>query len=95
MPSFTLRSSDLCRLAGFWGLVRLKVENLSTRCCIVGAGPCGLMLGLLLARAGVDVRTSRGVTRAMLFPKGIMGAKWEADAADARGVVASVSDGGP
>jgi NADPH-dependent 2,4-dienoyl-CoA reductase/sulfur reductase-like enzyme len=55
MPSFTLRSSDLCRLAGFWRLVRLKVENLSTRCCIVGAGPCGLMVGLLLTRAGVDV----------------------------------------
>ena len=29
--------------------------KLSTRCCIVGAGPCGLMLALLLARAGVDV----------------------------------------
>ncbi|HSI40033.1 MAG TPA: FAD-dependent oxidoreductase [Xanthobacteraceae bacterium] len=28
---------------------------LSTTCCIVGAGPAGLMLGLLLARAGVDV----------------------------------------
>ena len=55
MPSLTLRSSDLCRLAGFWELVRLKVENLSTRCCIVGAGPCGLMVGLLLTRAGVDV----------------------------------------
>jgi 2-polyprenyl-6-methoxyphenol hydroxylase-like FAD-dependent oxidoreductase len=26
----------------------------STRCCIVGGGPCGLMLGFLLARAGVD-----------------------------------------
>jgi 2-polyprenyl-6-methoxyphenol hydroxylase-like FAD-dependent oxidoreductase len=27
----------------------------ATRCCIVGAGPAGMMLGLLLARAGVDV----------------------------------------
>jgi 2-polyprenyl-6-methoxyphenol hydroxylase-like FAD-dependent oxidoreductase len=26
-----------------------------TRCCIVGGGPAGMMLGLLLARAGVDV----------------------------------------
>ena len=33
----------------------MKVENLSTRCCIVGAGPCGLMLGLLLTRAGVEL----------------------------------------
>ncbi|HKW54546.1 MAG TPA: FAD-dependent oxidoreductase [Stellaceae bacterium] len=27
---------------------------LSARCCIVGGGPAGMMLGLLLARAGVD-----------------------------------------
>jgi 2-polyprenyl-6-methoxyphenol hydroxylase-like FAD-dependent oxidoreductase len=30
-------------------------QALSTRCCIVGGGPAGMMLGLLLARAGVDV----------------------------------------
>jgi 2-polyprenyl-6-methoxyphenol hydroxylase-like FAD-dependent oxidoreductase len=30
-------------------------ERLTTRCCIVGGGPAGMMLGLLLARAGVDV----------------------------------------
>ncbi len=29
--------------------------TLTTRCCIAGGGPAGLMLGLLLARAGVDV----------------------------------------
>jgi len=28
---------------------------ITTRCCIVGGGPAGMMLGLLLARAGVDV----------------------------------------
>lgn len=27
----------------------------TTRCCIVGGGPAGMMLGLLLARAGVEV----------------------------------------
>src|ERR1700722_16977570 len=31
------------------------VPMLKTRCCIVGGGPAGMMLGLLLARAGVDV----------------------------------------
>src|SRR5713226_3765649 len=28
---------------------------ISARCCIVGGGPAGMMLGLLLARAGIDV----------------------------------------
>src|SRR6059058_5508103 len=27
----------------------------SARCCIVGGGPAGMMLGFLLARAGIDV----------------------------------------
>lgn len=31
------------------------METISTRCCIAGGGPAGMMLGLLLARAGVDV----------------------------------------
>jgi 2-polyprenyl-6-methoxyphenol hydroxylase-like FAD-dependent oxidoreductase len=31
------------------------VKTLSTQCCIAGGGPAGLMLGYLLARAGVDV----------------------------------------
>ena len=30
-------------------------EPLSARCCVVGGGPAGMMLGLLLARAGIDV----------------------------------------
>jgi 2-polyprenyl-6-methoxyphenol hydroxylase-like FAD-dependent oxidoreductase len=30
-------------------------EKASTRCCIAGGGPAGIMLGFLLARAGVDV----------------------------------------
>jgi 2-polyprenyl-6-methoxyphenol hydroxylase-like FAD-dependent oxidoreductase len=31
------------------------IEKLQTRCCIVGGGPAGMMLGFLLARAGVEV----------------------------------------
>ena len=30
-------------------------EHANTRCCIAGGGPAGMMLGYLLARAGVDV----------------------------------------
>ncbi|HEU4849639.1 MAG TPA: FAD-dependent oxidoreductase [Terrimesophilobacter sp.] len=30
-------------------------ETMTTTCCISGGGPAGIMLGLLLARAGVDV----------------------------------------
>jgi 2-polyprenyl-6-methoxyphenol hydroxylase-like FAD-dependent oxidoreductase len=31
------------------------MTTLTTRCCIAGGGPAGMMLGYLLARAGVDV----------------------------------------
>lgn len=31
------------------------MKSISVRCCIAGGGPAGMMLGLLLARAGVDV----------------------------------------
>ena len=31
------------------------MRTLSTTCCIAGGGPAGMMLGLLLARAGIDV----------------------------------------
>src|ERR1700710_1095695 len=30
-------------------------NQLATGCCVVGGGPAGMMLGYLLARAGVDV----------------------------------------
>ncbi len=30
-------------------------KTLTTRCCIAGGGPAGMMLGFLLARAGIDV----------------------------------------
>jgi 2-polyprenyl-6-methoxyphenol hydroxylase-like FAD-dependent oxidoreductase len=30
-------------------------ETMTTRCCIAGGGPAGMMLGFLLARAGLDV----------------------------------------
>jgi len=33
----------------------MAANGLATRCCIVGGGPAGMMLGVLLARAGVDV----------------------------------------
>ena len=30
------------------------MTQLRTRCCIAGGGPAGMMLGLLLSRAGVE-----------------------------------------
>ena len=33
----------------------MTAEPLTTACCVVGGGPAGMMLGLLLARAGIDV----------------------------------------
>ena len=33
----------------------MRPETVSTRTCIAGGGPAGMLLGLLLARAGVDV----------------------------------------
>jgi 2-polyprenyl-6-methoxyphenol hydroxylase-like FAD-dependent oxidoreductase len=33
----------------------MPTESIKTTCCVVGGGPAGMMLGFLLARAGVDV----------------------------------------
>jgi NADPH-dependent 2,4-dienoyl-CoA reductase/sulfur reductase-like enzyme len=35
--------------------MREAPREIRTRCCIVGGGPAGMMLGLLLARGGVPV----------------------------------------
>ena len=40
-------------------------ETITTRCCIAGGGPAGMMLGFLLARAGIDVV---GAGEARRFP---------------------------
>ncbi|MBV8840554.1 MAG: FAD-dependent oxidoreductase [Alphaproteobacteria bacterium] len=33
----------------------MAADAITTRCCIAGGGPAGMMLGFLLARAGIDV----------------------------------------
>jgi 2-polyprenyl-6-methoxyphenol hydroxylase-like FAD-dependent oxidoreductase len=33
----------------------MTAQSLTTQCCVTGGGPAGMMLGFLLARAGVDV----------------------------------------
>ena len=33
----------------------MVASEMSVRCCIAGGGPAGILLGLLLARASVDV----------------------------------------
>src|SRR5579871_1356617 len=35
--------------------IRILMAELDVRCCIAGGGPAGMMLGYLLARAGVEV----------------------------------------
>jgi 2-polyprenyl-6-methoxyphenol hydroxylase-like FAD-dependent oxidoreductase len=37
------------------GMATDTARTINTRCCVVGGGPAGLMLGFLLARAGIDV----------------------------------------
>src|SRR6184192_4188471 len=44
--------SDIIETSGVKPLTAGKV---SVRCCVAGGGPAGVMLGLLLARAGVEV----------------------------------------
>src|SRR5262249_52252521 len=50
-----VRSRRQDRARRVTGGTGMAAQQLSTRCCVVGGGPCGLMLGYLLARAGVDV----------------------------------------
>src|ERR1700745_1936275 len=37
------------------GMEVVATESLTTQCCIAGGGPAGMMLGFLLARAGIRV----------------------------------------
>jgi 2-polyprenyl-6-methoxyphenol hydroxylase-like FAD-dependent oxidoreductase len=45
----------MARAAGQTRTMSLPIERLTARVCIAGGGPAGMMLGLLLARAGIDV----------------------------------------
>src|SRR5476651_2803697 len=33
----------------------MSTPTINSRCCVVGGGPAGMMLGFLLARAGVEI----------------------------------------
>ena len=45
-----------CRkLIGARKLLECRIPSITTKCAIAGGGPAGMMLGFLLARAGVDV----------------------------------------
>jgi 2-polyprenyl-6-methoxyphenol hydroxylase-like FAD-dependent oxidoreductase len=33
----------------------MSANALTTQCCVAGGGPAGMMVGYLLARAGIDV----------------------------------------
>src|ERR1700687_1183684 len=35
--------------------LKMPTKTITTGCCIAGGGPAGMMLGLLLARSGVEV----------------------------------------
>jgi 2-polyprenyl-6-methoxyphenol hydroxylase-like FAD-dependent oxidoreductase len=35
--------------------IAMTETSITTKCCVVGGGPAGMMLGFLLARAGIDV----------------------------------------
>src|SRR4026209_1143184 len=63
--NWSLRDPDLnrgrsLRVHGFrtpaaYDRVTVTTTARAVRCCIVGGGPAGMMLGLLLARAGISV----------------------------------------
>jgi 2-polyprenyl-6-methoxyphenol hydroxylase-like FAD-dependent oxidoreductase len=50
-----LRREERTAAADFSGDAEIGMRSVKTTCCIVGGGPAGMMLGFLLARAGVPV----------------------------------------
>src|SRR6185295_6496539 len=48
-------SAVLHEQSALLAVIRMTAARISTQCCIAGGGPAGMMLGLLLARAGVNV----------------------------------------
>ncbi len=56
-PSGASRRGRLTKIIITKGQARMSdgKDAITTRCCVVGGGPAGIMLGFLLARAGVDV----------------------------------------
>ena len=57
-------------------------DKLKVRCCIAGGGPAGMMLGFLLARAGIEVIVGKIRNVELLGFKGKV--KWTQDDAGLR-----------
>ncbi len=52
-------------------------EPILTRCCIAGGGPAGMMLGLLLASAGIDLVPAAEATGRVVAEVGETGERRE------------------
>lgn len=50
-----LRPGSKCPGRFLWSWYDFVMQQIHARCCIAGGGPAGIMLGYLLARAGIEV----------------------------------------